>query len=66
MASLNIAERRRPQDGQITFAIADRDIDIRVATANTVNGEHVVLRILDKGFAFLPLPDIGFSPNTLE
>jgi len=66
MASLNIAERRRPQDGQITFPIADRDIDIRVATANTVNGEHVVLRILDKGFAFLPLPDIGFTTDTLE
>ena len=65
MASLNIAERRRPQDGQITFPIADRDIDIRVATANTVTGEQVVLRILDKGFAFLPLPDIGFSPDTL-
>jgi len=66
MAGLNIAERRRPQDGQITFSIADRDIDIRVATANTVNGEHVVLRILDKGFAFLPLPDIGFRQETLD
>ncbi len=66
MAGLNIAERRRPQDGQITFDMGDRDIDIRVATTSTVYGEMVVLRILDKTFAFLPLADIGFLPDTLE
>lgn len=66
MAGLNIAERRRPQDGQITFDMGDREVDIRVATSNTVHGEMVVLRILDKSFAFLPLPEIGFLPNTLE
>ncbi|MFH1382830.1 MAG: GspE/PulE family protein [Chloroflexota bacterium] len=66
MAGLNIAERRRPQDGQITFDMGDRDIDLRVATANTVYGEMVVLRILDKSFAFLPLPDIGFLPDALH
>ena len=66
MAGLNIAERRRPQDGQITFDMGDREVDLRVATSNTVYGEMVVLRILDKSFAFLPLPDIGFLPNTLE
>jgi len=66
MAGLNIAERRRPQDGQITFDMGDRDVDIRVATTSTVYGEMVVLRILDKTFAFLPLSEIGFLPNTLE
>jgi len=66
MAGLNIAERRRPQDGQITFDMGDREIDIRVATSNTVHGEMVVLRILDKTFAFLPLPEIGFLPDSLE
>jgi len=66
MAGLNIAERRRPQDGQITFDMGDREVDIRVATASTVYGEMVVLRILDKSFAFLPLPEIGFLPNALE
>lgn len=66
MAGLNIAERRRPQDGQITFDMGDREIDIRVATANTIYGEMVVLRILDKTFAFLPLPEIGFLPDILE
>ncbi len=66
MAGLNIAERRRPQDGQITFDMGDRDVDIRVASSNTVHGEMAVLRILDKAFAFLPLQEIGFRPNTLE
>jgi len=66
MAGLNIAERRRPQDGQITFDMGDREVDIRVATANTVHDEMVVLRILDKSFAFLPLQEIGLLPDTLE
>ena len=66
MAGLNIAERRKPQDGQITFDMGDRDIDLRVATTNTVYGEMSVLRILDKSFAFRPLSEIGFLPDSLE
>ncbi len=66
MAGLNIAERRRPQDGQISFDMGDREIDLRVATTSTVYGEMVVLRILDKSFAFLPLAEIGFLPQPLE
>ncbi|HUV55631.1 MAG TPA: GspE/PulE family protein, partial [Dehalococcoidales bacterium] len=58
--------RRRPQDGQITFDMGDREVDIRVATSNTVHGEMAVLRILDKTFAFLPLLEIGFLPDSLE
>jgi len=65
MAGLNIAERRRPQDGQITFDMGDRDVDIRVATSNTIYGEMAVLRILDKAFAFMPLPEIGFMAEML-
>ena len=66
MAGLNIAERRRPQDGQITFDMGDREVDLRVATTNTVYGEMAVLRILDKSFAFLPLAEIGFIPDVLD
>ncbi|MBI3931338.1 MAG: type II/IV secretion system protein [Chloroflexi bacterium] len=66
MAGLNIAERRRPQDGQITFDMGDRAVDLRVATTGTVYGEMVVLRILDKSFAFLPLAELGFLPDVLE
>jgi general secretion pathway protein E len=65
MAGLNIAERRRPQDGQITFDMGDREVDIRVATSNTIYGEMAVMRILDKSFAFLPLAEIGFLPDIL-
>ncbi len=66
MAGLNIAERRRPQDGQITFDMGDREVDIRVATSNTIYGEMTVLRVLDKAFAFMPLQEIGFLPDILE
>jgi len=66
MAGLNIAERRRPQDGQITFDMGDREVDIRVATSNTIYGEMTVLRILDKAFAFMSLPEIGFLPDVLK
>ncbi len=65
MAGMNIAERRRPQDGQITFHMGERQVDIRVATASTVNGEMMVLRVLDKSFAFLTLPELGFLPEAL-
>ncbi len=66
MAGLNIAERRRPQDGQITFKIDDREVDIRVATSSTINGEMAVLRILDKTFAFLTLAELGFRAESLD
>jgi len=66
MAGLNIAERRRSQDGQITFNMGDREVDIRVGTSNTIYGEMTVLRVLDKSFAFLPLQEIGFLPDILE
>ncbi|MDZ4245989.1 MAG: ATPase, T2SS/T4P/T4SS family [Dehalococcoidia bacterium] len=66
MAGMNIAERRRPQDGQITFHIGEKEIDIRAAISNTVHGEMAVLRLLDKTFAFRPLPQLGFLPDSLE
>ena len=66
LAGLNIAERRRPQDGQISFRDGAKEIDVRVATSNTVHGEMAVLRILDKAFALLALPDLGFMPQPLE
>ena len=48
MAGLNIAERRRPQDGQLNFETGDQNIDVRVAISGTVAGEMCVLRLLDK------------------
>jgi type II secretory ATPase GspE/PulE/Tfp pilus assembly ATPase PilB-like protein len=67
MAGMNIAERRRPQDGQSTTVhIQDREIDIRAATSPVIHGEQVVLRILDKTFAFRPLDQLGMLSGTLE
>ncbi|MFC2058867.1 GspE/PulE family protein [Chloroflexota bacterium] len=66
MAGMNIAERRRSQDGQITYHDGDKEVDIRVATTNTIQGEMAVLRILDKTFAFRALPELGFAPDTLK
>lgn len=66
MAGMNIAERRRSQDGQISFNAAGKDIDIRAATSNTVYGEMAVLRLLDKTFVFRSLPQLGFLKSTLD
>jgi general secretion pathway protein E len=61
MAGLNIAEKRLPQDGRIRRKIAGKDIDMRVATAPTANGERVTIRLLDRSSVQLGLADIGFA-----
>ena len=55
MAGMNIVERRRPQDGQLTTQIDGKDTDVRVATVATIWGEKCVLRILDKNRSVLRL-----------
>jgi general secretion pathway protein E len=65
LADMNIADRHRPQDGQFSFKIMGRDIDIRVATAPTVTGEMAVLRLLDKSIAALGLSELGMLPDCL-
>lgn len=66
LAGMNIAERRRPQDGQFSTKEDERGADIRVATSDTIYGEMAVLRILEKKFAFRALPELGFSPDSLQ
>lgn len=61
MADIDIAERRRPQDGRLSVVHSGRKIDLRVATLPTVWGEKVVMRILDNSTASLDLADLGFS-----
>jgi len=65
MAGLNIAEKRLPQDGRIRRKIAGKDIDMRVATAPTANGERVTIRLLDRSSVLLGLADIGFASDHL-
>jgi len=66
MSSLDIAERRKPQDGKIHLKYEGRDFDLRVSTIPTVNGEKVVMRILDKSSVMLGLDRLGFMPDIRE
>jgi general secretion pathway protein E len=66
LANMNIAEKRRPQDGQFSATIANKQIDFRVATAETSHGEMVVMRVLDKSVAVLQISEVGLSPAVLE
>jgi type IV pilus assembly protein PilB len=60
MASLNISERRLPQDGRIKFTLGNRQIDLRVSTLPTAFGESVVLRVLDRNAVNLEIESLGF------
>ena len=66
MSDLDIAERRRPQDGRITVKTSSRMVDMRISTLPTINGEKVVFRILDKNAAIRDVSDIGLMPVDLE
>src|SRR5436190_9471962 len=59
MSNLNISERRLPQDGRISFPMANKQIDLRVSTLPTQFGESVVLRVLDRSAVNLDLESIG-------
>ena len=65
MADMDIAERRRPQDGRLSVDLGGRSVDLRVATLPTVWGEKVVMRILDNSTARLGLTDLAFSDGNL-
>ncbi len=66
MAKLDIAERRRPQDGRIPVSINGREIDIRVSTLPTTGGEKVVMRILDSANLVFDLEQLGFRAALIE
>ncbi|GAA1589339.1 MULTISPECIES: GspE/PulE family protein [Kribbella] len=64
LSDLNIVERRRPQDGQISMDVEGRPVDIRVSTTSVVGGEKVVLRLLDKSRPLYRLEQLGM-PNQM-
>ena len=61
VAGLDIAERRLPQDGRLRLAVRGHEIDLRVATAPSIHGESVVMRILDRSRLALDFPSLGFD-----
>jgi general secretion pathway protein E len=64
LAELDIAERRRPQDGRIRVRLESRELDLRVATVPTLYGESVVLRLLDRGGRPVGLDELGMDPQS--
>jgi type II secretory ATPase GspE/PulE/Tfp pilus assembly ATPase PilB-like protein/FixJ family two-component response regulator len=66
MAELDITERRRPQDGRLAVKTPLRMVDVRLSTLPTVNGEKIVLRILDRNAAIQNIGELGFAPDDLE
>ena len=66
MADMDIAERRRPQDGRIRIVVDGRGIDLRVATLPTPAGESIVIRVLNHDMEMLTLEDLGMGPKHLR
>jgi type IV pilus assembly protein PilB len=66
MAGMNIVERRRPQDGQLSTTIDGKKVDVRVATVATIWGENCVMRIMDKTKSVLRLNDLGMPADMHE
>jgi len=66
MARLDIAEKRVPQDGRMTLRVGGREVDIRVSTMPSSNGERVVLRLLDKQAGLLAIDSVGMAERDLK
>ena len=66
LAELNIAEHRVPQDGRFAIKVSGKDIDIRLSTIATVNGEKAVMRLLDRSTFLVPKEKLGFTPENLK
>ena len=61
LSNLDIAEKRKPQDGRFSATVSQKEFDFRVSTLPTIFGESIVLRILDKSKAMIRLEDAGMS-----
>ncbi len=65
LSGLDIAERRKPQDGRFRIRLSGRQIDLRISVLPVVHGEKVVLRILDKGNLMVGMEGLGMPEDTL-
>ena len=63
LAKLDIAERRRTQDGRIKVTVGEKELDLRVSVIPTAHGQSVVMRILDKDSIKVGLRQLGFSED---
>ena len=66
MSSLDIAERRLPQDGRMRVKVGGKDYDLRVSVLPTVHGEKIVMRVLDKSNLTASIDKLGLDPDTFK
>jgi general secretion pathway protein E len=66
LAEMDVTRSKQPQDGQFSVDLGEKHVDIRVATTDTIYGERITLRLLDKSLSLFTLPELGFLPQTLE
>jgi len=66
LATLDITNRRTPQDGSCTIKFEDRTIDLRISTMPTVLGEKIVIRLLDQTTGMIPLPGLGVDESVFK
>lgn len=63
LSEMDIAEKRKPQDGRFTLEVADKEYDFRISTLPIMNGESIVMRILDKSKVLISLEKLGMHPE---
>jgi type IV pilus assembly protein PilB len=66
MARMDIAEKRKPQDGRISLNLDGRDVDVRASVLPSNHGETMVMRLLDRSANLIPLQDLGFGTQQLS
>ena len=66
LSNMDIAERRKPQDGRFSMKISGREYDFRISTLPIINGESTVMRILDKSKVIISLEKLGMHPDSFK
>jgi len=66
LSNMDIAEKRKPQDGRFSATILSKEFDFRISTLPILNGESIVIRILDKSKVMIRLEDLGMHPNNYK
>ncbi|NQU42858.1 Flp pilus assembly complex ATPase component TadA [bacterium] len=66
MSSMDLAEKRVPQDGRIKLTLPEKSLDLRVSSLPSIFGETIVMRILDQADVLMGLEDVGFLPDSIQ
>ncbi len=66
LSNMDIAEKRKPQDGRFSATILGKEFDFRISTLPVLNGESIVIRILDKSKVIINIEDLGMHPNNYQ